>query len=39
MKKDLLKTIALMGIIVLVTIGSALLLNLLTGPKIAADKA
>ena len=38
-RNDLLKTSALMGIIVLVTIGSALLLNLLTGPKIAADKA
>ena len=39
MKKDLLKTSLLMSAIVLVTVGAALLLNLLTGPKIAADKA
>ena len=39
MKKDLLKTSLLMSAIVLVTVGAALLLNLLTGPKIAADQA
>ena len=39
MKKDLLKTSLLMSAIVLVTVGAALLLNLITGPKIAADKA
>ena len=39
MKKDLIKTSILMSAIVLVTVSAALLLNLLTGPKIAADKA
>lgn len=39
MKRDLFKTVVLMVSIVLVTIGSSLLLNLVTGPKIEADKA
>jgi hypothetical protein len=38
MKRDLVKTIVLMVSIVLVTIGSSLLLNLVTGPKIEADR-
>lgn len=37
--KDLLKTIVLFFLIIGTTVGSALGLNLVTGPKIAADKA
>ena len=38
MKRDLLKTIVLMVSIVVVTVASSLLLNLVTGPKIEADR-
>ena len=38
-KRDLIKTVVLFVSIILVTVVSALLLNLVTGPKIAADKA
>ena len=38
-KRDLLKTIVLFALIVLTTVGSSLLLNLVTGPKIASDAA
>lgn len=37
--KDLLKTAVLFVLIILTTVGSSLALNLVTGPKIAADKA
>lgn len=38
-KRDFIKTTVLFVLIVLTTVGSSLLLNLVTGPKIAADKA
>ena len=38
-KRDFLKTIALIACIIVVTIGSSLLLNLVTGSKIASDAA